>query len=130
MADNQLEQQIKGCGCLVIIVGVAALFAYDCIFTPESEKAQRRKESAQQDRYYDARWAIEDAVRRRLVAPSSAKFSGHKYKIVSPNHYFLEGYVDSQNRFGAMLRMYWAAHAKFSGPGDENPRVEVVTLRE
>jgi len=51
-------------------------------------------------------------VKERLVSPASAKFprmNNYDVKIQKDEHiYFIQGYVDSQNSFGAMLRTYYS----------------------
>lgn len=49
----------------------------------------------------------QDAVKKRLKAPSTAKFPRYERGIVYANvgmRYTVNSYVDSQNGFGAMLR--------------------------
>lgn len=51
--------------------------------------------------------AAESYVTDRLKAPSTAKFGGYDPKnvlIVGPCKFFISGYVDAQNSFGAMIR--------------------------
>jgi hypothetical protein len=77
-------------------------------------KSQLASQACRELQYY---------VEPRLTAPSTAKFpfcverdSGASYK--GNGHYAASSYVDSQNGFGAMIRMhYW---------GD----VEVITLSD
>lgn len=50
--------------------------------------------------------ATENGIKAILKAPSTAKFPGNDAYLVSKDHGIVtvEGYVDSQNSFGAMLR--------------------------
>jgi len=64
-----------------------------------------------EDRSTDIWWRCEDLVETRLVAPSTAQFSSAgetrigRARGESGDAWTVVGYVDAQNRFGAMLRM-------------------------
>ena len=57
-------------------------------------------------------------VKRELVSPSSAKFPWFDKSMatqVDEDTWIINSYVDSQNRFGAMLRTYYIAKVKYLG---------------
>ena len=120
--------QKQGClGCLGLL-GICALISFVWTFvlaTPE-EKARW----AENDRKAAARRALEardplagneirmcmllqDEVRDRLAAPSTADFESCSHLTSYPITYKGNGiydgafYVDAQNAFGAKLRSYW-----------------------
>lgn len=60
----------------------------------------------------------EKIVKQKLVSPSSAKFprSSETTAVkVDEDTWVISSYVDSQNRFGAMLRTYYIAKVKYLG---------------
>jgi len=57
-------------------------------------------------------------VKRELVSPSSAKFPWFDKSMatqVDEDTWIINSYVDSQNRFGAMLRTNYIAKVKYLG---------------
>jgi hypothetical protein len=66
---------------------------------------------------YDAYKACENWVEQQLRAPGTADFSGHNdSKIVKTgNGYDIDGYVDSENGFGAQIRTNWSCSVALSG---------------
>lgn len=74
---------------------------------PPEERAGVSTTSAPQPQIdYAAIRGCKDAIRERLVAPSTAKFTDGPVWITSTSQRF-EVSVDSQNGFGAMLRSEW-----------------------
>lgn len=69
-----------------------------------------------------------DAVLDRLKSPSSADFPGcvfgfHKYEIRADKKrvvWFVKGYVDSQNSYGATLRSHWIVKLNRARQGDND----------
>ncbi len=60
----------------------------------------------------------EKIVKQKLVSPSSAKFprSSETTAVkVDEDTWVISSYVDSQNKFGAMLRTYYIAKVKYLG---------------
>lgn len=61
----------------------------------------------------------EKFVKDRLVSPSSAKFPWRSSETtavkVDEDTWVISSYVDSQNKFGAMLRTYYIAKVKYLG---------------
>jgi hypothetical protein len=73
------------------------------------------------DNTSDAASMIPDFITPRLVAPLTAKFPGtyHISKQTQkngPQRYRIRSYVDSQNRFGAMVRTHYIAELEQTGP--------------
>lgn len=89
----------------------------------EEENQKRRKEAEkEQERQRsiagDARYTAKEFVKRRLRAPSTASFSGLTETSVTKTKdgdYFVMGWVDSQNGFGAMIRSTWIVQMKDMG---------------
>ena len=80
----------------------------------EAEKEMERQRSIASD----ARYSAKEFVKRRLRAPSTASFSGLTETSVTKTKdgdYFVMGWVDSQNGFGAMIRSTWAVQMKDMG---------------
>jgi uncharacterized protein YPO0396 len=79
--------------------------------TPEQRSAERAQRDAQM-LSMDACGRAQEAVKTALKAPATAKFPGcaleaHRYKIRATEDrstWWIEGYVDSQNSFGALMR--------------------------
>ncbi|MDQ3081485.1 MAG: hypothetical protein M3R07_04645, partial [Gemmatimonadota bacterium] len=60
---------------------------------------------------------VED-VRKGLISPSSAQFSGvYVQHIESKDVYSVSGTVDSQNVYGAMLRDSFQRYLRYTGSG-------------
>lgn len=60
----------------------------------------------------------EKIVKQKLVSPRSAKFPRFSETTavkVNKDTCVISSYVDSQNRFGAMLRTYYIAEVKYLG---------------
>ncbi len=69
------------------------------------------------------RLRCEEYVRAELLAPSTAKFSPHADTAVGRTSdpgqmWIVAGHVDSQNRFGAMLRMRYVCKVRYHGEGE------------
>lgn len=61
----------------------------------------------------------ENAVRDRLVAPATASFSPYRDTTVTTvgDRWTVRGWVDSQNRFGAMVRTNYTVVIQVTRPG-------------
>lgn len=73
-----------------------------------------------ESRLSDAKYQCREFVSNSLKAPSTAKFQDYNDFYASPNgpgYYRVEGYVDSQNSFGAMIRTNFACELKRSDSG-------------
>jgi hypothetical protein len=84
----------------LIIVGSIAIITLLVKMLPESEVKRTYIDK------HDAKIVAEDEVKSRLKSPSTAEFSDWGRTEVTPieNGYKVEGYVDAQNSFGAMIR--------------------------
>ena len=69
----------------------------------------------------DLKWEAEIQIKERLKCPSTAQFSDEKVWIVkeysSYNEYKVEGKVDAQNSFGAMIRNSFYIYLKCYADG-------------
>lgn len=62
------------------------------------------------DDFWRAVVAAQNIVKDELKSPSSAKFPLSDYTVRHDlREYYVSGYVDSQNSFGAMVRTLWSA---------------------
>lgn len=62
-----------------------------------------------------AKVMCEELVKQKLKSPSTAKFNSNPSIIYEGDStYLLTSYVDSQNSFGAMIRMKFKARVKFT----------------
>ena len=109
--------------CIWGVVGVANVTTW---MTGSGTASQ--KEST--DTYSDAEVYIEarGIVDQFLKAPSTAKhapISQVKIKRSINNSFRVDGYVDSQNSFGAMLRSDWIVQFRFT----ENDKLEVHLVK-
>lgn len=64
---------------------------------------------------------LTDLVKERLVSPSTAEFPGmfartEHVRRIGPGKYSVKSWVDSQNRFGAMVRTNYYAEIQQTGP--------------
>lgn len=66
----------------------------------------------------------EQRIESLLKAPSTADFSGGRSRVTRDfDTLYVEGYVDAQNGFGAMIRSHYKVRVEFIG---ENVRTEVI----
>lgn len=93
---------------LVIVMFVAVSQIYsDMVSTPKNPNAWKTE-----DNKITAYLMMEDWVKDRLKAPSTAKFprttdyQSHTTKLEG-NKYQIHSYVDAQNSFGAQIRTYF-----------------------
>ena len=151
------KQRQAGCGMTLltaaILVGLVAWAFESCSsdLTPSPEEQARRnaekeKEQAQREaerrkeREYGtkigARIMAQDFVKERLVSPSSADFGGifggQSYSNcvtdLGEGRYRVRGWVDSDNRFGAKLRITFSGTLKYVGTNKW--RCESMDMRE
>ena len=86
--------------------------------TPEEKRARICSDNG----VVDAWSATQDAVRQRLKAPSTADFSGFSRQStgwVSKCEFWVSGFVDSQNSFGAKLRSSYFGEALYLPSNDQ-----------
>ena len=75
----------------------------------ERKKAEEKAEKERQKNIEDTKWSLyattEQVIKNRLKSPSTAKFSNQKAVYDEKTKtYKVQGDVDSQNSFGAMIR--------------------------
>lgn len=94
-------------GIKLFAAGVIVLFA----FTPKCEQ-----ERFKPDRL-TALIISREFIKKQLKAPSSAKFNSdiESVKQVDESTFIINGWVDSQNSFGAMLRNTYHCKLKYKG---------------
>lgn len=124
---------------LIVFIGVPVLIGVGAsIFsegeTPKTaeERAERAKQAKNSQLMVFACSEAQRAVKQRLKAPSSAKFPGcglslAEYEIratADKATWWVEGYVDSQNSYGAMLRREFIV--KLTLDGDNWTPVDVA----
>jgi hypothetical protein len=159
------KSKTSGCGCLVagiILLGIiGAIVSQDTKnekpspsgsspkMEPKKEESKKVETKPKED-YGDKTSAsvmAEHFIQKKLVAPSTAKFSsswdedsGAAGAVQIDNGVWqVWGYVDSQNSFGAMLRAKWEVHIlkapyadnwvlKYLRFGDEEEGVNLVAV--
>lgn len=116
-----------------IVLGLG-LWAYrSCSSVTDSPEARR---AAAREEQYGSKltaWAMAQSfVEDRLVSPSSADFGWQSYDEcvtdLGEGLYVAEGWVDSENRFGAKIRGHFMCRLKYVG--NENWRCESLDIRE
>ena len=134
--QKKLAQKKASIGCLVllapfIVIG-AMVFIWHQNLTPE-QKAALDKKHQNEDMAFTACTFTQKIVRSHLKAPATAEFPScygsniNEYYIRANQDrdtFIVQGYVDAQNSFGAMMRTRYEATMSRTGSGD-NP-----TLRE
>src|SRR5580704_9962240 len=137
----QLTQTAKvGCGCLSIFGALLFLMLLvghshnsesgtekhvetnNLELRTEKHLETHNSESAS-DRHVEAFTMCETYVKRRLKAPSSAKFGWITDSTIvgsGDGPYTIDGYVDAQNSFGAMLRNQYTCQVQSIGGGRWN----------
>lgn len=77
----------------------------------------------------DAKICAVKAVEDNLKSPSTAKFCSYSEMTaenLGGNQWRIEGYVDAQNSFGAMIRENWIVTLTLTGEGFTDYSVQVV----
>lgn len=124
-ADLQKEKNKQvGIGCLVLIVIIAALALWigSC-----GDSSGPRAEHDALTAYHMSHKFVE----KRLVAPATAKFPRYEDKLVAnlgEGRYLVSAYVDSENRFGAMIRTRYVAQLLYVG--DDRWQLEDLQILE
>jgi len=100
---------------LGFFAGIIAITVLIGVIVPtDEEKRQQEIENAEkwkeEDNHIGAYVMVQKFVKEKLKSPSTAKFPSLDYKYQTrENHvYYIEGYVDSQNSFGATVRTEFA----------------------
>jgi hypothetical protein len=124
---------------LAIIVGSIFVIGYFLPDPPPKTAEDIAQEQAKKQAKIDsrqksmARVLAEDAIREKLKAPASAKFSGNSDTRViqfEPNRWMVNGRVDAQNIFGAQIRSNYSVTIEFEDERDDSYRIQTVTLME
>ena len=108
------DDKATGLGCMVFLVLAVALYFY--IGSGNSTSDTQRKEREPND--ITAFVMSQTFVKKNLVSPSSAKFPySDEANIVQIDKvtWRVASYVDSQNKFGAMLRTRYQAKLMYLG---------------
>lgn len=100
----------KTSGCFSIILGIVLIIIIIAIFSSDS-KDSGSKIPDKTEAYITAK----DYVKQELKAPATAEFSDYTCDEGIDSTYFLNGVVDSQNSFGALLRSNWTVKLKWIG---------------
>ena len=90
-----------------IVMGVFALAFFIWLVSPSAESPEEQRAKTQEDAQLTARAACQVAVKEQLKAPSVAKFGPLSETTIAKTPaggWSVQGYVDSQNSFGAMIR--------------------------
>lgn len=80
-----------------------------------NESSKKSEVSSKDDDFWFAVTAAQNLVKEQLKSPSTASFpsSASAYSVQTDGTYFyVSGYVDAQNSFGAELRQEWTASFK------------------
>lgn len=115
-------------GCFLIFL-IFILFSVVATVSKQSDsstsgevKARQAKAQDESDLSMRLFERSKDAVRRKLKAPSTAKFPGtvfgaNEYKVykMPDGAYRVTSWVDSQNSFGAMIRSQWVVNLREAG---------------
>lgn len=87
----------------------------------QSQSPEQIKYQAQQKLLSDAKFACRGFVEKSLKSPATAEFQNYNKFAANQdsgsNNYWVSGYVDSQNGFGAMIRTNFACELKRSDSG-------------
>lgn len=118
-----------GCLGLIIIIGIIAFAFHSCLGNSSSKE---------EDNTSMVITIAQEAVKKQLKAPSTAKFpwGSDEYNIKEVasnddgfNEYYISGYVDAENSFGAKIRTRFIVNLELSENG-ENYKILDVKLDE
>lgn len=112
-------------GCLWTFIIVALAFVAISIFSPDLDTSS---EISHPNNFLAYNYA-EDAVKKKLKAPSTAKFprtteKDKHIKYLGNKEYQIDSWVDSQNSFGAMIRTNFSVTIVF-----DNEKVSFKNLK-
>lgn len=115
-------------------VALDAAEAEDRKRTADAVVAQRlaaiaAQESLEKEAKEKAFVAAELFVGQGLVSPGSAKYGGERIQLQDDGSFMVWGWVDSQNRFGALLRSTWRVRVRLD-PGGGATRLGVADIEE
>jgi hypothetical protein len=108
---------------VIVIAGYSIINApprYDATdILKEAEEKRHKAEFEKEYQANDAYYTATQFIKKRLKSPSTAEFPNPKYARIQLLEdgatYKIYGYVDSQNSYGAMLRVNWYAKLIRSG---------------
>ena len=112
---SQKQKPKLGClGVIALIFFAIVIFNHFGSSSSETKSAEEMKRDIEFEREYqanDAYYTATNFVKRRLKSPSEAEFPKPKYARIQLLEdgatYKIYGYVDSQNSYGATLRVNW-----------------------
>lgn len=98
-------------GCLLILGVVIVIIATNKI---EPSKNTSQRDFNSEETIGMAKYMTEVLIKQKLKSPSTSKFDEHpQITFIGDSTFNVIGYVDSENSFGAMLRMNFSAKVKF-----------------
>ncbi len=117
------------------LIGIAALiFIGALIYSGITEKEPTNTETRPADSPESiamAKVMSEELVKQRLKSPSTAKFfDSPVIESLGAKVYSVKGYVDSQNSFGAMIRMKYKVVIKFNYVSGEKESWSLISFTE
>lgn len=107
------QQSFVGC---LLLIGMIVAFPLALLANCSGGSPQRDENSPNAGLSFRCQMAAETYIRTHLKAPATAKFGGaicRRYPNTS--FYTVEGHVDSQNSFGAMLRTSYLVAMEYHG---------------
>jgi hypothetical protein len=121
---------------LLVLVGLALVVCFFSELRSCSSSTPRPPATARPDRgsEVDAYVMCKDFIRDNLVAPSTAEFARYtdvtaiKLENRDGEVYRVVGYVDSQNKFGAMIRVDYVCEIAYIG--NDNWRLVRLDIEE
>lgn len=136
--DDKKEKGMSGCLIFILLIAgiymIGSMLPDNKVTTLDYERDKAIAEGRSSSSYGDTSGAAfmisacnaaQEAVKVKLKSPASAKFSRcGEYEIrsdASRNKVSVEGRVDSQNSFGAMLRSEWIVILERTGGSDQWP---------
>lgn len=125
---------LKGCALLIITaVIIFAVFKSCFSSTPEEEKANKEKEIKRNQEQIKIKLFVwsQSCVKEKLKSPGSAEFPFSDEAFVNKVNdsvYSVSSYVDSQNSFGALIRVKYVS--RITIVDDEHYKCDDVMLLE
>ena len=100
-----------------------------------AEAKRDRAREFEDKRRWNAFFYAEKAIKQKLKSPSTAEFSSFRDSVAAklkdggPNEYVVQGHVDAQNGFGAMIRNQYHVVVEFQEQTDDSIRLVSAELR-
>ncbi|MGA9591266.1 MAG: hypothetical protein WBV11_15660 [Salegentibacter sp.] len=115
---------------LITVLIVIMLFIGFSMFIPDSPSDSSSSTSISHPNNFLAYSYAEDAVKKHLKSPSTAKFPGtieknEHVQYLGNGEYQIHSWVDSQNSFGAMLRSNFSVIIEFDGNNVRYKNLEI-----